>query len=75
MVSSRVVTIAAGLLVTISEPSFAAKRTIQLSSAPQLQSRAIKSKAFAVQPQNHDPYSYSREENPYAFGVNWPKAS
>ena len=78
MVTYRVVTIAAGLLLTVSGPSFAGKLTIQMSGAkeaPQSQSRAIKSRSIAVQPQNHDPYSDSREADPYAFGVNWPKAS
>ena len=59
----HVVAIAAGLLLAVSGPSFAAKRTLQKSdtkSAVKSQSRAAKF-----------PYPYARDD-PYAPGVNWP---
>jgi hypothetical protein len=62
----HVVAIAAGLLLAVSGPTFAAKRTLQKSdtkSAVKLQSRAAKF-----------PYPYSRDD-PYAPGVNWPKGA
>jgi hypothetical protein len=60
---ATVVAIAAGLLLAVSGPSFAAKRTLQKSdtkSAVKSQSRAAKF-----------PYPYGRDD-PYAPGVNWP---
>jgi hypothetical protein len=59
------VAIAAGLLLAVSGPSFAAKRTHQKSDTTgtgESQSRAAKS-----------PYTDIRD--PYAPGVNWPKGS
>ena len=66
MTRFHVVAIAAGLLLAVSGPSFAAKRTLQKSetkSAVKSQSRAVKF-----------PYPYSRDD-PYAPGVNWPKGA
>ena len=63
MTRFHVVAIAAGLLLAVSGPTFAAKRTLQKSdtkSAVKSQSRAAKF-----------PYPYSRDD-PYAPGVNWP---
>jgi hypothetical protein len=62
-----IVAIAAGLLLAISGPSFAAKRTLHISDtkgAVKLQSRAAKF-----------PYPYSRDPDPYAPGLNWPKGA
>jgi hypothetical protein len=56
----HVVAIAAGLLLAMSGPSFAAKRMSDTKSAVKSQSRAVKF-----------PYPYSRDD-PYAPGVNWP---
>ena len=70
--------IAAILLLTISGPSFAAKRIIQTSDAKAVvrsQSRAIKSRNSAIHQYRDDSYSYGREADPYAPGVNWPKCS
>ena len=73
MTRFHVVAIAAGLLLAVSGPSFAAKRTLQKSdtkSAVKSQSRATK---FPY-PYSRDPYPYSRDD-PYAPGVNWPKGA
>ena len=73
MTRFHVVAIAAGLLLAVSGPSFAAKRTLQKSetkSAVKSQSRAAK---FPY-PYSRDPYPYSRDD-PYAPGVNWPKGA
>jgi hypothetical protein len=67
---ATVVAITAGLLLAVSGPTFAAKRTLQKSdtkSAVKLQSRAAK---FPY-PYSRDPYPYGRDD-PYAPGVNWP---
>ena len=72
MTRFHVVAIAAGLLLAVSGPSFAAKRTLQKSdtkSTVKSQSRAAK---FPY-PYSRDPYPYSRD--PYAPGVNWPKGA
>jgi len=70
MTKFHVVAIAAGLALAVSGPSFAAKRTLQKSdtSGVKSQSRAIKSNGPAIRP-------YSRDPDPYAYGVNWPKGS
>jgi hypothetical protein len=71
MTRFHVVAIAAGLLLAVSGPSFAAKRTLQKSDAgntAKSQSRAIKSSGSAIRP-------YSRDPDPYAPGVNWPKGA
>ena len=73
MTRFHVVAIAAGLLLAVSGPSFAAKRTLQKSDAKS----AVKSQSRAAKfpyPYNHDPYPYSRDD-PYAPGVNWPKGA
>jgi hypothetical protein len=73
-----VVAIAAGLLLAVSGPSFAAKRTLHKSETKttvKSQSRAIKSNGSAIRPHNRDPYPYSRYPDPYAPGVNWPKGA
>ena len=78
MTRFHVVAIAAGLLLAVSGPSFAAKRTLQKSdtkSAVKSQSRAAKSSGSAIRPYSRVPYPYSRDPDPYAFGVNWPKGA
>lgn len=65
----QVVAIAAGLLLAVSGPSYAVKRTLQKSdttSTVKSQSRAIKSNGSAIPPRTRDPYPYSREPDPYA---------
>ena len=70
MTRFHVVVIAAGLLLAVSGPSFAAKRTTlqkpDAGSTVKSQSRATKSSGSAIRP-------YSRDPDPYAPGVNWPK--
>ena len=71
MARFHVVAISAGLLLAVSGPSFAAKRTLQKSdtkSALKSQSGATKSNGSAIRP-------YSRDPDPYAPGVNWPKGA
>lgn len=77
MTRFHVVAIAAGLLLAVSGPSFAAKRTLQkpAGSTAKSQSRAIKSGGSAIRPNSGDPYPYSRDPDPYAPGVNWPKGA
>lgn len=73
-----VLAIAAGFLLAATEPSLAAKQTVQNSdtkSSVKSQSRAIKSNGSAIRPHSRDPYPYSRDPNPYAPGVNWPKGA
>ena len=60
LIRSAFVAIAAGLLLAMSGPSFAAKRMPDRKSAVKSQSSAVKF-----------PYPYSRDD-PYAPGVNWP---
>ena len=77
MTRFNVVAIAAGLLLAISGPSFAAKRTLQKSvtkSTVKSQSHEINSSGSAIRPYSRDPYPYSRDD-PYAPGVNWPKGA
>jgi len=76
----HVVAIAAGLLLAVSGPSFAAKRMSETksavkSSAVKSQSRATKSSGSAIRPYSRDPYPYNRDPDPYAPGVNWPKGA
>ena len=78
MTRFHVVAIAAGLLLAIPGPSFAAKRTLQkpdAGSTAKSQSRAIKSTGSAIRPYSRDSYPYSRDPDPYAPGVNWPKGA
>ena len=71
----HVVTLAAGLLLAVSGPSFAAKRMSDTKSAVKSQSRATKSSGSAIRPYSRDPYPYVRDPDPYAPGVNWPKGA
>ena len=67
----HVVAIAAGLLLAVTGPGFAAKRMSDTKSAVKSQSRATKSSGSAIRPYSRDPYPYGRDD-PYAPGVNWP---
>ena len=81
MTKVHVLAIAAGLLLAVSGPSVAAKRTLQKSdtkSAVKSQSRATKSSGSAIRPftrypYNRDPYPYSRDPDPYAPGYTGPR--
>ena len=78
LVGSYFVAIATGLLLAVSGPSFAAKRTLQKSdtkSAVKLQSHSTKSRGSVTRPHSRDPYPYSQDPDPYAPGVNWPKGA
>jgi hypothetical protein len=70
-----VVAIAAGLLVAVSGPSLAAKRTSDTKSAVKSQSRATASGGSANRPYSRNPYPQSGDQDPYARGVNWPKSN
>jgi len=60
-----VVAIAAGLLLALSGPGFAAKRTANTKSAAHaVESRGSANSGVAIRPYNRD--------DPYAPGVNWP---
>jgi hypothetical protein len=74
MTGFYVVAIAAGLLLAVSGPGFAAKRMSDTKSAVKSQSRATKSSGPAIRPYGRDAYPYSRDPDPYAPGVNWPKS-
>ena len=72
MTRFHVVAFAAGLLLAVSGPSFAAKHT---KSAVKSQSRAATSSGSAnsgsaIRPYSREPYQDDRD--PYAPGVNWP---
>ena len=71
MARFHVVAIAAGLLLAVSGPSFAAKRMSDTKSAVKSQSRATEFSGSAIRPNSRDPYPYGRDD-PYAPGVNWP---
>ena len=71
MTKFPVVAIAAGLLLAVSGPSFAAKRTFQKSDTQS----TVKSQSRAIRPHIRDPHPYSRDPDPYAPGVNWPKGA
>ena len=78
MTAFRIAAIVVGISLAISGASFAAKRTIQTSDAKDIvkpRSRAIKSSGSAIHPHSYDPYSYGRDPDPYAPGVNWPKGA
>jgi len=74
MTRFHVLAIAAGLLLAVSGPSFAAKRMSDTKSAATAQARATKPSGSAIRPYSRDPYPYSRAPDPYAPGVNWPKS-
>ena len=67
--------IAAGLLLAVSGPSLAAKRVSDTKSAGKSQSRATTSGGSANRPYGRDAYPQSRDQDPYARGVNWPKSN
>jgi Flp pilus assembly protein TadD len=69
MARFHVVAIGAALLLAVSGPSFAAKRTSDTKSAAKSQSRAAESSGSANTGSAIRPYS---RDNPYAPGVNWP---
>jgi hypothetical protein len=61
---SRVVAVAALLLLAVSGPSFAAKRTSDTKTAVQA--------AEPRRPANASPAVRPYDRDPYAPGVNWP---
>ena len=71
MTRFHVLAIALGLLLAVSQPSFAAKRLYDTKSAAKSQFRAAGSKASVIRPYSRDRYPYGRDD-PYAPGVNWP---
>ena len=76
MVRFHIVAIAAGLLLAVSGPSIAAKRTSDTKNSVKSQSRAAESSGSAnsgspISRYSRDPYPYGRND-PYAPGVNWP---
>ena len=73
MTRFHVAAIAFGLLLAVSGPGFAAKRTSDTKGAVKSQSRTIKSSGAAIRPYSR-PSPYDRDSDPYAHGVNWPKA-
>ena len=75
MTRFHAVAIAAGLLLAVSGPSFAAKRMSDTKGAVKSQSPSTKFGGSAIRPYSRDPYPYSRDPDPYARGVNWPKSS
>jgi hypothetical protein len=70
MTRFHVVAIAAGLLLAVSGPTFAAKRMSDTKRTVKSQSRAAAPSGSAIRPYR-DPYPYGRDD-PYAPGVNWP---
>ena len=69
------VAIAAGFLLAVSGPSFAAKR-MSTKSGVKSQFRAAQfgsaeTSGSATRPYERNPYLYDRDD-PYAPGVNWP---
>ncbi|HET9413928.1 MAG TPA: hypothetical protein VFO74_07350 [Pseudolabrys sp.] len=66
----QVLAIAAGLLLALSGPGFAAKRTSGTKSGVTSQSRAGESGGSANTGSTIRPYD--RRDDPYAPGVNWP---
>lgn len=73
MTRFHVVAIASGLLLAVSGPGLAAKRSSDGKSTAKSQSRAVKSSDPAIQPYSRD-YPRSSNPDPYGYGVNWPKA-
>jgi hypothetical protein len=71
----HIVAIAAGLLLAVSGPNFAAKRMSGTKSSVKSRSRATKSGGSAIRPYSRDLHPYSRDPDPYAPGVNWPKGA
>ena len=67
MARFHVVAIAVGLMLAVSGPSFAAKRTLQKSHAKS----AVNSQSYAAEPGGLATRTYDRDD-PYAPGVNWP---
>jgi hypothetical protein len=70
MTGFHVVAIAGSVLLSVSGPGFAAKRMSETKSAVKSQPRATKSSGSA----SRQYYPYSRDPDPYAPGVNWPKS-
>jgi hypothetical protein len=66
-VLAQVLAIAAALLLALSGPGFAAKRTSGTKSGVTSQSSAGVSGGSAIRP-----YGGDRRDDPYAPGVNWP---
>ena len=71
-VPAQVLAIAAGLLLALSGPGFAAKRTSGTKSGVTSQSRAGESGGSANTGSAIRPYGSDRRDDPYARGVNWP---
>ena len=74
MTRFHLMAMAAGLLLAVSGPSLAAKRTSNTKSAVKSQSRATQSSGSAIRPYSRDPHPFGSDYDPYAYGVNWPKS-
>jgi hypothetical protein len=69
-----IVAITAGLLLAVSGPGLAAKRTSNTKSAVKSQSQATSPSGSAIRSYGRDSTLYGRDNSdPYAYGVNWPK--
>ena len=72
-VLAQVLAIAAGLLLAVFGPGFAAKRTSDTKSGVKTQSRAGESSSGSANSGSAiRPYGRDRRDDPYAPGVNWP---
>jgi hypothetical protein len=71
MAKFYVAAITAGLLLVVSQPSFAAKRMSDTKHAANSQSRAAESGVSTSHAYSRKTYPYGRDD-PYAPGVNWP---
>jgi hypothetical protein len=75
MTRFHVVAMTAGLLLAISGPSFAAKRTSHTKSAVSSQARATQASGSAIRPNGRGgSHPFGSGYDPYAPGVNWPKS-
>jgi hypothetical protein len=78
MTGFHVATVAAGVLLAVSEPSLAAKRVHNTKSAVNSQARAsgsaIRPYGDAARPYGRETHPFGPDYDPYAPGVNWPKA-
>jgi hypothetical protein len=69
-----IVAITAGLLLAVSGPGVAAKRTPSTKGAVKSQSQATPPQGSTTRSFGRDSTLYGRDNSdPYAYGVNWPK--
>jgi hypothetical protein len=72
---TKPIIIAALALAVLTTEASARKRTLYDASTKSAEKLQSQSRGSAIRPNSRAPHPYGRDWDPYAPGVNWPKAN